>query len=144
MTDRASINSLTSDQLDALHRRAEQAEAVAAETKRLLERRTTTLRERAERAEADRDAALAAMGRLSTLCDTLDATQPAGVPHPVAAYIREYIGEHALALATSHKTRPDAVVTLTDCQPAAAADVAAGAAEQQDIETAVRDAVDRP
>jgi hypothetical protein len=32
-------------------RRAEQAEAVTAETKRLMERRTTTLRERAERAE---------------------------------------------------------------------------------------------
>jgi hypothetical protein len=33
-------------------KRAEQADAVTAETKRLLERRTTTLRERAERAEA--------------------------------------------------------------------------------------------
>jgi ABC-type transporter Mla subunit MlaD len=36
-------------------RNAEQADAVTAETKRLMERRTTTLRKRAERAEAQRD-----------------------------------------------------------------------------------------
>jgi hypothetical protein len=40
------------DLLAGSHRRAEQADAVTAETKRLLERRTTTLRKRAERAEA--------------------------------------------------------------------------------------------
>lgn len=39
------------ERLEAAERRAEQAEAVTAETKRLLERRTTTLRDRAERAE---------------------------------------------------------------------------------------------
>lgn len=40
------------DQTAELHARLEQADAVTAETKRLMERRTTTLRERAERAEA--------------------------------------------------------------------------------------------
>lgn len=69
MTDRLTVETITSDQLAALydrlakaeraanlladsHRHAEQADAVTAETKRLMERRTTTLRERAERAEA--------------------------------------------------------------------------------------------
>jgi hypothetical protein len=42
----------TADLLAGSHRRAEQADAVTAGTKRLMERRTTTLRERAERAEA--------------------------------------------------------------------------------------------
>ncbi|MFH9430254.1 hypothetical protein ACH4JZ_18425 [Streptomyces sp. NPDC017615] len=44
------------DAVDNFHKmqhRAKQAEAVAAETKKLLERRTTTLRERAERAEEE-------------------------------------------------------------------------------------------
>lgn len=41
----------------ALRRRVELAEAVTAETKRLMERRTTTLRERAERAETEAEPA---------------------------------------------------------------------------------------
>ncbi|MGW2495864.1 hypothetical protein ACWCV2_15370 [Streptomyces pseudogriseolus] len=50
---------------DDWRRRAEQADAVTAETKRLLERRTTTLRERAERAEAALARARAARDRIA-------------------------------------------------------------------------------
>ncbi|MCI3271419.1 hypothetical protein [Streptomyces cylindrosporus] len=80
MTDRLTADTITSDQLTDLYerlaqteellrvandtsnrseaerakavRRAKLADSVTAETKRLMERRTTTLRERAERAEA--------------------------------------------------------------------------------------------
>ncbi|MFH8530481.1 hypothetical protein ACH4GE_18925 [Streptomyces tendae] len=46
----------TAEEQAKLHARAaEQADAVTAETKRLMERRTTTLRQRAERAEESRD-----------------------------------------------------------------------------------------
>jgi hypothetical protein len=57
MTDRLTVDTITSDQLDALYRRAEIADEVTAQTKTLLARRTETLRTRAERAEAERDGA---------------------------------------------------------------------------------------
>ncbi|WP_430479326.1 hypothetical protein ACQZM9_21850 [Streptomyces sp. P11-1] len=44
----------TQERLTAAEARADEAEAVTAETKRLMERRTTTLRTRAEQAEASR------------------------------------------------------------------------------------------
>ncbi|MFE0132424.1 hypothetical protein ACFWY6_12755 [Streptomyces sp. NPDC059037] len=49
---RKTADTITDDLLDALYAHAEQADAVTAETKRLMERRTATLRERAVRAEA--------------------------------------------------------------------------------------------
>jgi hypothetical protein len=57
-----------------LTRRAELADAVTAETKRLLERRTTTLRERAERAEATIERVRAARERMAhAKADEVDA-----------------------------------------------------------------------
>ena len=73
--------------------RAEQADAVTAETKRLMERRTTTLRQRAERAEA-------ALERVTSLVRHYEhwgATgwQPYSVkPSQVAREFRAALDEH--------------------------------------------------
>jgi prefoldin subunit 5 len=79
------------DLLAGSHRRVEQADAVTAETKRLMERRTTTLRERAERAEA-------ALERLTKWCDELDAyarvvLQNDSAEHQIAANIRAAVAD---------------------------------------------------
>jgi hypothetical protein len=80
---RYTASTITDDQLDALYRRAETAEAVVAAAKKLLQRRTTTLRERAERAEA-----------------TIERvrTGVAGIAHTTSAGISDYdIGRHDMA-----------------------------------------------
>jgi hypothetical protein len=53
----------------AAEQRPELSDAVTAETKRLMERRTTTLRERAERAEEQRDQLAAAVDRVRKQLD---------------------------------------------------------------------------
>lgn len=70
-------DTITSDALDVLYARAEHADSVTAQAKRLLTRRTETLRERAERAEAALAAANARADKLSaTLCDVLSHRPP--------------------------------------------------------------------
>ncbi|MER5213677.1 hypothetical protein ABT063_24675 [Streptomyces sp. NPDC002838] len=59
------------EDVEDVRKRAEQADAVTAETKRLMERRTTTLRERAERAEAERDGAYRERAHLLALLAAL-------------------------------------------------------------------------
>jgi hypothetical protein len=82
-------------------RNAEQADAVTAETKRLMERRTTTLRKRAEQAEEQRDQLAAAIERVRALV--------AGIAHPTSAGIKEYdLGRHEMATAV--------VIALTEPQ----------------------------
>ncbi|MFF8953862.1 hypothetical protein ACF09I_34450 [Streptomyces sp. NPDC014940] len=69
---------------DTARRNAKLADAVTAETKRLLERRTTTLRERAERAEAERDrlkAAILDIDAHATPIGLADPNDPDGNPH---------------------------------------------------------------
>ncbi|MFG3349532.1 hypothetical protein ACGF1Z_31300 [Streptomyces sp. NPDC048018] len=63
-------------------RRGELADAVTAEAKRLLERRTTTLRGRAERAEAERDGAYRERARLVALIAGGLAEQAVVAPAP--------------------------------------------------------------
>lgn len=62
--DRKSLYAALGDDYRIAIRAAEHADAVTVETKRLMERRTTTLRARAEKAEADRDAAVARLYEL--------------------------------------------------------------------------------
>ncbi|MFJ7034899.1 hypothetical protein ACIQUE_29150 [Bacillus cereus] len=74
-------DTITSDALDVLYARAEHADSVTAQAKRLLTRRTETLRERAERAEAALAAANARADKLSaTLCDVLSHLVHPGHP----------------------------------------------------------------
>ncbi|MGA5424550.1 hypothetical protein [Streptomyces lavendulocolor] len=66
--------------------RAEHADAVTAETKRLMERRTKTLRERAERAEA-------ALDRVRDLAEQWQATVRPEEPHPAARAVLAALDE---------------------------------------------------
>jgi hypothetical protein len=99
----------------ALHARAaEQADAVTAGTKRLMERRTTTLRERAEQADRalqrvrDADslgAALAAVAEHDGLTPQAAAAHAAFAEAAESPYaqLAEQARDHAIALATEHR-----------------------------------------
>lgn len=101
--------------MDTALARVEEAETVAAEAKRLMERRTTTLRERAERAEAAldrvRDAqrlgeALAAVAEFDGLTPEAARTTAAFAvaADSTEARLAEQQREHEIALAAVRKT----------------------------------------
>jgi hypothetical protein len=90
------------------HRRAEQADAVTAQTKRLMERRTKTLRERAERAEHERDVIAADLETANRLRDKA----PAAIARVGALHRRnEHTGDCEYCSERDYPDYPDYAVS---------------------------------
>jgi hypothetical protein len=113
-----------------LLKRAEEAEAVTAHTKALLDRRTTTLRRRAEQAEAalarvrqadTLGAALAAVAQFDGLTPQAAAVQAAITDRAdtVEARLAEQAREYEVALATARRTAREAEAAASRSEGAA-------------------------